>query len=171
MIDESMDKEQMKQPVKPDEFRAKPAWQRLLVMVAGVMMNVLLAIVIYCAVCYTWGDSYFSNQDAKWGYNFNPTAHEMGFRDGDRFVSIDGEEIDNVMRVQNDLLITDGGRRVVVERGGEPVTLDIPFESLLRMRQEKAYEDLFTLRLPFIVDSVSYTTSSPDSRPASTAEV
>lgn len=130
MIDESMDKEQMKQPVKPDEFRAKPAWQRLLVMVAGVMMNVLLAIVIYCAVCYTWGDSYFSNQDAKWGYNFNPTAHEMGFRDGDRFVSIDGEEIDNVMRVQNDLLITDGGRRVVVERGGEPVTLDIPFESL-----------------------------------------
>ena len=93
MIDESMDKEQMKQPVKPDEFRAKPAWQRLLVMVAGVMMNVLLAIVIYCAVCYTWGDSYFSNQDAKWGYNFNPTAHEMGFRDGDRFVSIDGEEI------------------------------------------------------------------------------
>ena len=59
MIDESMDKEQMKQPVKPDEFRAKPAWQRLLVMVAGVMMNVLLAIVIYCAVCYTWGDSYF----------------------------------------------------------------------------------------------------------------
>ena len=148
MIDESMDKEQMKQPVKPDEFRAKPAWQRLLVMVAGVMMNVLLAIVIYCAVCYTWGDSYFSNQDAKWGYNFNPTAHEMGFRDGDRFVSIDGEEIDNVMRVQNDLLITDGGRRVIVERGGEPVTLDIPFESLLRMRQEKAYEDLFTLRLP-----------------------
>ena len=159
MIDESMDKEQMKQPVKPDEFRAKPAWQRLLVMVAGVMMNVLLAIVIYCAVCYTWGDSYFSNQDAKWGYNFNPTAHEMGFRDGDRFVSIDGEEIDNVMRVQNDLLITDGGRRVVVERGGEPVTLDIPFESLLRMRQEKAYEDLFTLRLPFIVDSVSYTSA------------
>ena len=83
----------------------------------------------------------------------------MGFRDGDRFVSIDGEEIDNVMRVQNDLLITDGGRRVIVERGGEPVTLDIPFESLLRMRQEKAYEDLFTLRLPFIVDSVSYTSA------------
>ena len=83
----------------------------------------------------------------------------MGFRDGDRFVSIDGEEIDNVMRVQNDLLIPTR-RRVVVERGGEPVTLDIPFESLLRMRQEKAYEDLFTLRLPFIVDSVSYTSQS-----------
>lgn len=160
MIDESMDKEQMKQPVKPYEFRAKPAWQRLLVMVAGVMMNVLLAIIIYCAVCYTWGDSYFSNQDAKWGYNFNQTGREMGFRDGDRFVSIDGEEIDNVMRVQNDLLITDGGRRVVVERDGELVTLDIPFESLLRMRQEKAYEDLFTLRIPFIVDSVSYASAA-----------
>ena len=58
MIDESMDKEQMKQPPKPDEFRTKPAWQRFLVMIAGVVMNVLLAIVIYCGICYTWGDNY-----------------------------------------------------------------------------------------------------------------
>ena len=114
MIDESMDKEQMKQPVKPDEFRAKPAWQRLLVMVAGVMMNVLLAIVIYCAVCYTWGDSYFSNQDAKWGYNFNPTAHEMGFRDGDRFVSIDGEEIDNMTQAL-ERAVANGVKNLVVQ--------------------------------------------------------
>ena len=83
MIDESMDKEQMKQPPKPDEFRTKPAWQRFLVMIAGVVMNVLLAIVIYCGVCYTWGDNYFSNEDAKWGYNFNEAGHKLGFEDGD----------------------------------------------------------------------------------------
>lgn len=160
MVDESMDKEQMKQPAKPDEFRAKPAWQRLLVMLAGVMMNVVLAVVIYCSICFVWGDSYFSNQDAKWGYNFNQAGKEMGFADGDRFLSIDGEQIDNVMRIQNDLLITEGNRHVVVERGSEQVTLDIPLAQLIQMRQQKTYTDLFTLRVPFIVDSVAYASAS-----------
>ena len=127
MIDESMDKEQMKQPVKPDEFRAKPAWQRFLVMIAGVVMNVLLAIVIYCGICYVWGDSYLSNEDARWGYNFNETGHR---------------------------LITKGDREVVVERDGEQVTLPLPLQELIDMRRERAYEDLFTLRHPFLVDSV-----------------
>ena len=154
MIDESMDKEQMKQPVKPDEFRAKPAWQRFLVMIAGVVMNVLLAIVIYCGICYVWGDSYLSNEDARWGYNFNEAGHRMGFRDGDRFVSLDGEPVDNIQTLLNGLLITKGDREVVVERDGEQVTLTLPLQELIDMRREKAYEDLFTLRHPFLVDSV-----------------
>lgn len=155
MIDESMDKEQMRQPVKPDEFRAKPAWQRFLVMVAGVGMNLLLAVTIYIGISYVWGDSYFSNDDARWGYNFNATGHEMGFRDGDRFLSIDGKPVDDIRDLMNDLLITEGGRTVVVERGNEQVTLRIPLESLIRMRQQKAYDGLFTLPAPFIVDSVA----------------
>ena len=154
MIDESMDKEQMKQPVKPDEFRAKPAWQRFLVMIAGVVMNVLLAIVIYCGICYVWGDSYLSNEDARWGYNFNETGHQLGFRDGDRFVSLDGEPVDNIQTLLNGLLITKGDREVVVERDGEQVTLTLPLQELIDMRRERAYEDLFTLRHPFLVDSV-----------------
>ena len=153
MIDESMDKEQMKQPVKPDEFRAKPAWQRLLVMVAGVMMNVLLAIGIYIGICYTWGDAYFANEDARWGYNFNEAGHRLGFRDGDRFVSIDGEPVDDIAGALHALLITEGGRKVVVERGGEEVTLDLTLEELIAMRQQKGYEGLFTLRVPFLLDS------------------
>ena len=154
MIDESMDKEQMKQPVKSDEFRAKPAWQRFLVMIAGVVMNVLLAIVIYCGICYVWGDSYLSNEDARWGYNFNETGHRLGFRDGDRFVSLDGEPVDNIQTLLNGLLITKGDREVVVERDGEQVTLTLPLQELIDMRRERAYEDLFTLRHPFLVDSV-----------------
>ena len=154
MIDESMDKEQMKQPVKPDEFRAKPAWQRFLVMIAGVVMNVLLAIVIYCGICYVWGDSYLSNEDARWGYNFNETGHRLGFRDGARFVSLDGEPVDNIQTLLNGLLITKGDREVVVERDGEQVTLTLPLQELIDMRRERAYEDLFTLRHPFLVDSV-----------------
>lgn len=154
MIDESMDKEQMKQPVKSDEFRAKPAWQRFLVMIAGVVMNVLLAIVIYCGICYVWGDSYLSNEDARWGYNFNETGHRLGFCDGDRFVSLDGEPVDNIQTLLNGLLITKGDREVVVERDGEQVTLTLPLQELIDMRRERAYEDLFTLRHPFLVDSV-----------------
>ena len=66
MIDESMDKSQIEGPVRPDDFRAKPAWQRFIVMIAGVVMNLLTAIVIYCAVCYTWGESYLANEDVAW---------------------------------------------------------------------------------------------------------
>ena len=153
MIDESMDKEQMQQPPKPDEFRTKPAWQRFLVMIAGVVMNVLLAIVIYCGVCYTWGDNYFSNEDAKWGYNFNEAGHKLGFEDGDKFVTIDGEPVDDINKILNSLLITEGERKVVVERGGKHVELTLPLDELIEMRQAKGYEDLFTLRV-VLVDEV-----------------
>ena len=153
MIDESMDKSYQQREPQPWEFRAKPAWQRFLVMIAGVVMNVLLAIGIYIGICYTWGDAYFANEDARWGYNFNEAGHRLGFRDGDRFVSIDGEPVDDIAGALNALLITEGGRKVVVERGGEEMTLDLTLEELIAMRQQKGYEGLFTLRVPFLIDS------------------
>lgn len=154
MIDESMDKEQLERPVQEWEFRAKPAWKRFLVMIAGVVMNVLLAIVIYCGICYTWGDTYFSNEDARWGYAFNDAGHRLGFEDGDRFVSVDGEPVDDPVAMLNALLINENGRTVVVERSGREVALDLSLEALIAMRQEKGYENLFRLREPFLVDSV-----------------
>ncbi len=153
MIDESMDKEQMEGPVRPDDFRAKPAWQRLCVMLAGVTMNVLLAITIYCGVCYTWGDSYLSNEDARWGYNFNETGLSLGFRNGDRILEIDSQKIDNITEILPLLLITESDRRVTVLRDGQPRELLLPMDKLIRMRREKSYEQLFTLRMPYIVDS------------------
>ena len=160
MIDESMDKEQMKLPPKPDEFRTKPAWQRFLVMIAGVVMNVLLAIFIYIGICYTWGDNYFSNEDARWGYTFNEAGRKLGFQDGDRIVSIDGEAVDNVNKIVNALIITEGERRVVVEREGRQVELTLPLGELIEMRQNKGYEDLLALRMPFLIDSAVYETAS-----------
>ncbi|MCM1152009.1 MAG: RIP metalloprotease RseP [Alistipes sp.] len=155
MIDESMDKEYRNNPVQPWEFRAKPAWQRFLVMIAGVVMNVVLAIVIYCGICYTWGDTYFSNEDARWGYNFNEAGHRLGFRDGDRFVAVDGEKIDDPLTLLNALLINENGRTVEVLRDGEEVALELPLDALIAMRQEKGYENFFTLRQPFLIDSVA----------------
>lgn len=154
MIDESMDKEYQKQPPQPWEFRSKPAWKRFLVMIAGVVMNVVLAVAIYIGVCYTWGDAYFSNEDAKWGYNFNEAGHSLGFRDGDRLVSIDGEAVENPMVFLNSLLITEGDRRVVVERDGKQVELTLPLAELIAMRQNKGYEKLLVQRMPFLIDSV-----------------
>lgn len=160
MIDESMDKEQMKQPVKPDEFRAKPAWQRFLVMIAGVVMNVVLAVAIYCGICYTWGETYLSNDDVRWGYNFSDAGHRLGFCDGDRIVSIDGERIDNYGKIVNALVITEDDRRVVIDRDGTQKELVLPLGALIELRQKKQYEDLLVPRSPFIVDSILYASAT-----------
>ena len=155
MIDESMDKEQMKQAPKPDEFRAKPAWQRFLVMIAGVVMNVLLAIIIYCGICYTWGDTYLANEDARWGYDFNEAGHELGFRDGDRILTIDGQPVEKIQDIVTALLITEGDRQVRVLRDGAETDLTLPLDDLIAMRQKKGYEGFLTLRYPFIVNSMT----------------
>ncbi|MFI3324056.1 MAG: RIP metalloprotease RseP [Rikenellaceae bacterium] len=153
MIDESMDKEQMAEPIKEDEFRAKPAWQRLLVMIAGVVMNVILAISIYIGVSYTWGDSYFSNSEAAWGYNFNESAEGLGLRDGDKLISIDGEAIDNIAEVIPALLITDTDRTLTVERDGEIIDITLSLNDLVEMRQAGGHVDFFSPIMPFIVDN------------------
>lgn len=155
MIDESMDLEQMQAPVQEWEFRAKPAWQRFIVMIAGVTMNVLLAIVIYSGIRYVSGESYMANDDVKWGYVFNDTAKAMGFQDGDKIVSIDGEKIDDVNEIRAQLLLTKEARKIVVNRAGEQVEFTIPFESLLEMRRNRQYEDLYSFRVPFIIDSLA----------------
>ena len=154
MIDESMDLEQMKAPIQPYEFRAKPAWQRLMVMLAGVTMNVLLAMLIYTGIRYVYGESYLRNEDAKWGYTFSEAGERLGFRDGDKVISVDGEVLDGVNDLRNKLLLTEGGREVVVNRGGEQVSINISFDDLLQMRRNREYETLYELRFPFIIDSV-----------------
>ncbi len=155
MIDESMDKDQMAQPAQPDEFRAKPAWQRLIVMIAGVTMNLVLAILIYIGVSYVWGDSYLPAENAKWGYTFNETGHTMGFEDGDKIISIDDAKIVDVNDITNLLLLTDNDRKVVVTRDGVENVINIPLEELIEMRKSKSYKDLFALNMPFIIDSVA----------------
>ncbi len=155
MIDESMDKEQMAQPAQPDEFRSKPAWQRLIVMVAGVAMNLMLAIAIYIGISYVWGDSYLPADNAQWGYSFNDAGHNMGFEDGDKIISIDDTKIVEVNEITNLLLLTDSDRKVVVEREGAEQVINIPLEQLIEMRKSKSYKDLYALNMPFIIDSVA----------------
>ena len=92
MIDESFDTEQMKQPAQPWEFRTKPAWQRLLIMIGGVLVNFLLALFIYAMVLFTWGDSYFKTSDLSMGWKFNTEAKKLGFQDHDILVGYDNND-------------------------------------------------------------------------------
>ena len=150
MIDESMDTEQMKQPPQPWEFRSKPAWQRLLVMIGGVLMNFLLALFIYSMILFTWGDQYIALKDMSYGMKFNETAREIGFRDGDILVSADGKEL---TRYNVDMLRSLAeAREVVVLRDGKEEQILMPEISLLEIaKEDPPFVDML---IPNVVDSV-----------------
>lgn len=151
MIDESMDTEQMKQPEQPWEFRAKPAWQRLLIMIGGVMFNFILALFIYSMVLFTWGEDYYDIQKATYGMEFNKNAEALGFEDGDIIMKVDGND---VHRHNVDLLraIADS-KEVTVLRNGNETTIAIPENfGLLDMGKETPFMQYL---LPPVIDSVT----------------
>lgn len=150
MVDESMDKDQMKSEPQPWEYRSKPAWQRLLIIVGGVMMNILLAIGIYIGITYAWGDSYIKTKDVEHGFMFSEVAHEIGFRDGDKIISVGGEFVDNYGQIPA-LILLDDAREVQVERGGKPVTVTIDKQYIKAMLKDKEF---INLRTPFVVGKV-----------------
>ena len=150
MIDESMDTEQMKQPAQPWEFRSKPAWQRLIIMIAGVVMNFLLALFIYSMILFHWGDSYVGLQNMTMGMKFNETAQKIGFQDGDILLKADDKAL---TRLNADMLraIADA-RTVTVLRDGAEKEIFMPEISLLDMAKETpAFVDMF---IPNVIDSV-----------------
>jgi regulator of sigma E protease len=124
MIDESMDKEALKQPPQPYEFRSKKPWQRLLIMIGGVLMNFLLAFIIYIGVTYAWGKTYLPNEALTYGVMVTDEGAKMGFRTGDKIVSLDGMPCESFDDIYKNLLLNDV-RSIQVLRDGTPV--DIPF--------------------------------------------
>ncbi len=150
MIDESMDTEQMKLPPQPYEFRAKPAYQRLLIMIGGVLFNFILALFIYSMVLFTWGESYYKVQDVKYGMEFNEQAKAVGFVDGDILLRCGDEEL---QKYDVDLLrkLVDNGSIVVLRNGVETtVTLPEGF-GLLDLGKESPF---MQYRIPAVIDSI-----------------
>lgn len=156
MVDESMDTEQLKQPIQQWEFRAKPAWQRLLIMIGGVAVNFILAFIIYAAVLFTWGDTYVPVENMSNGFKFNETAQRYGFRDGDiplrtdtrTFRSFDSNEtVSDMYRGISE------AHSVTVLRSGKEVTFALPGNlNMLNMMKEDPH---FVMPLiPFVVDSI-----------------
>ncbi len=147
MIDESMDKEQMKQPPKPYEFRSKPAWQRLLIMTGGVLVNFILALVIYASVLFVWGEQYLPTENAKYGIMADSLALEMGLKSGDKIVSVDGEEVEQFFQIMPSIVLNNA-KSIEVMRNGEPITIPVQEESVAKLIKNPSF---ISVRIPFIV--------------------
>jgi len=151
MIDESMDKEQMAKPPQPYEFRSKKAWQRLLIMLGGVMVNFLLAMVIYVMVFYTWGEKYVPNQNLAYGVMVDSLAMEIGFQNGDKVISLDGKAVERWENIPGDIWLNDV-HEIAVERGDSIVKLNVPEEILPRLSKNSM---MIIPRIPFVVSELA----------------
>ena len=152
MIDESMDTEQMKQPVQPDEFRAKPVWQRFFVMVGGVLVNFLLALFIYAMILFAWGRDTLPITAISDGFSYNEMAEGIGFRDGDVPIKADGKAIEdwdgNVFRMLADADV------VTVLRNGAEVNITMPEENISLLDMIDTDPRFLNVNVPSLVDSV-----------------
>ena len=156
MIDESMDKEAMAQPPKPYEFRSKPAGQRLLIMIGGVVFNFLLALFIYSMILFHWGDTYLPLKNMKMGMDYSETFHNIGFQDGDILLKADTTTLD---RFGEDCLRSViEANNVTVLREGKEVVIPIPEDMMQRLLRDK--KGFAALRFPMIVKSLPDSLSS-----------
>lgn len=151
MIDESMDKEQMAQPEKPWEFRAKPAWQRLLIMIGGVIFNFITAIIIYSGIVYTWGEKFLPFRNATEGMMYSETAHKIGFQDGDIPLFADDTELEYLSG--DAIMSIVGAKQVRVLRNHtDTVAIDIPENFIFTANEEAENgQSLMAYRLPVVV--------------------
>jgi regulator of sigma E protease len=152
MIDESMDKEQMALPPQPWEFRSKPAWQRLIIMLGGVTVNFILAFIIYIGMAFAYGDAFVAMADMKDGLLIeNPVMNKIGFQTGDKILSVDGEKIEKYDNEINMKLIM--GKEVQIERNGATQTIQMPVDLVDQLSKLKKNPPV-SMRMPFAVTAI-----------------
>ena len=152
MIDESMDTEQMSKPAQPWEFRSKPSWQRLIIMLGGVTVNFILALVIYIGLAYSNGKQFIPNQSVKGGYLItNPILTDAGFKTGDKIISINGQEVDNYSELTKTII---SAKTYEVNRDGQTIDIELPVDFLGQLSTSKD-RSLFEFRTPLIIQSVT----------------
>ena len=153
MIDESMDKEQMALPPQPWEFRSKPAWQRLIIMLGGVTVNFILAFIIYIGMAFVYGDIYVANADLKDGLLIeNQAMQEAGFKTGDKIIAVDGEKIIKFDNDINGKIVM--GKQVLIERNGTEQNITIPSNFIDRLSKVEK-RPLVELRMPFAIGAIA----------------
>ena len=157
MVDESMDKEQLAKPPQPWEFRSKPAWQRLIIMLGGVTVNLILGVLIYAGVFLFWGDRDLRMDALPYGLSFATPLEEAGFQDGDVVLSLGGETVQQTADFQR-LVFGEQVTSAEVLRDGQPMTLHFPTElgQVLVDRQEDIPEGSapFSVNFPTVIDRV-----------------
>ncbi|MDA3880169.1 MAG: RIP metalloprotease RseP [Prolixibacteraceae bacterium] len=157
MIDESMDKEQMKQEPKPWEFRSKKAYQRLLIMVGGVLMNFMAAIIIYIGMSYAWGKEYLPTENVKYGITVNEVGRDIGFKNGDKIVSVENEPIADFFEILPTIMF-EMAESVQVERDGQMIDVMINEEDIAKLMKIRG---VLGLRYPFELKVSDFPSESP----------
>ena len=147
MIDESMDKEAMKLPAQPYEFRAKPSWQRLIIMLGGVTVNVLLAIGIYVVMLSWWGEQYLPNSEVKYGITVDTLGQKIGLQNGDKILTLDNKVVEDFFRIPATLIL-ENVQTIQVERDGQKTEVVIPRELISEIVKHKS-PDFISVRIPF----------------------
>jgi regulator of sigma E protease len=159
MIDESMDKEAMNRPPEPWEFRSKPAWQRLIVMIGGVTMNIIAGIVIFAMIKFAYGDDNLQNKSVKYGIIPNELASELGFRKGDKLKAVNGTHINYFQDAINSEIILGDAPVYTVERSGKDTTIHLPKDFLNKLSR-KSKSLFFTPRMQVYVKRVGINTNA-----------
>ena len=157
MIDESMDKEQMKLPAEPWEFRSKPSWQRLIIMIGGVLFNLILAVLLYSAVLFVWGEQYLPTKNAKYGISVSETGKELGLKNGDKIISVDGIEVEDFNKIVATIVLN-GAKTIEVQRNEEKVVVPVKNEIIPKLLKDKF---IISLRIPYSCNIVGFGKESP----------
>jgi regulator of sigma E protease len=153
MIDESMDKEQMKLPPQPWEFRAKPAWQRLIIMIGGVTVNVILGILIYAMVLFAWGEEILPVKSVTYGIATDSLGQSIGLKDGDKILSINNVEVPNFNRVPGEIMLNKT-RSIQVERDGQKMDIAVSEDNISKMIASRGKNLMVSARFPSVIDSL-----------------
>ncbi|MDD3737842.1 MAG: RIP metalloprotease RseP [Lentimicrobiaceae bacterium] len=160
MIDESLDTDQMKSEPKSYEFRTKPAWQRFIIMVAGVIMNIILAIVIYIVAMWVWGEQYLHNSEVKYGISVDSIGYEMGLRNGDKIISVDNIIYEDFYEIPA-AIILENAETIQVERDGKNENIVIPDGYISKIIKSKS-GSFITPRIPFIIGGFTEVSAARD---------
>lgn len=155
MVDESMDKEALKLPPQSWEFRSKPAWQRLIIMLGGVTVNILLAFVIYAAILMVWGEKKIPASSLKYGISFNDSLfNDLGFKNGDKVLAVDGKPVVEYTDILRKILVVN--KNVTLERDGKEMTMDMPVDLIGKLVEKKKLTQgpLISPRVPVIVADI-----------------
>ncbi len=153
MVDESMDKEQMALPPQPWEYRSKKAWQRLFIMLGGIIMNVLVAIFLYMIIFSIWGEEYLPTQNAKYGIMVDSTAESIGLRNGDMITAVDGKPVARFNKIVAEIIFSEA-HTIQVTRDGETKNIDIPAGTINKIiKSQKG--SFIAPRMPFVVAAIS----------------
>jgi regulator of sigma E protease len=153
MIDESMDEDFLKSEPQPWEFRSKPAWQRLIIMLGGIIVNVILAFVIYSGMLYTWGESYLPTANAKYGFAVDSTARKIGLEDGDKILSFNGGKTFKRIDIIGLDMLLNNAKTIEIERDGQKKSLEIP-KSIYKEILANKDPDFAVPRIPSVVDTL-----------------